>query len=467
MRLLRSRWGLLAIAAASAIWHAPAPAEARGLNLGFVGFESKDVPIATFFDDARAVDAGTVRLPAWWSDIAPLRPATAADPSDAAYRWTELDNAVTAARARGLDVILMLSRAPAWAEGQGRPTDAARGTWRPSAQAFGDFATAAARRYSGDFTDPRNPATKLPRVRFWQAWNEPNLSHYLSPQWVRSGDGFRPASPSSYRSLLNAFHGGVKKVRADNTVITAGAAPYGDPTPGGQRIMPVRFLRDLLCVAPQLSKRSCASPTRFDILAHHPYGIRGPESHALNDDDAAIPDVAKLQRVVRAGLRFGTVLPKHPKRTWVTEVSWDSSPPDPFGVPEMRHAQWLQRAMYVLWRQGVDTVLWYRVRDEPPIPSYAASYQSGVLFADGAPKLAATAFRFPFVVRRAGKQALVWGRSPALGRLSIQRKTGGRWREIARRPVGVGTVFTKRIAIRKGTLRARVAGQTSLPAPVR
>jgi hypothetical protein len=365
-----------------------------------------------------------------------------------------------------LTPLVSFNIAPDWAEAPERPSEAEPGSWRPDPEALKDLAVAAARRYSGTFADPVGGGA-LPRVRYWQAWNEPNLSRYLAPQWVRRNGGYVPESPRLYRALGNAFYAGIKTVHRDNIVLTAGTAPYGDPAPGGSRIMPVRFLRELLCVSPDFRKRRCATPTRFDILAHHPYGIRGPESHALNDDDAAIPDVAKLQRVVRAGLRFGTVLPKRPKRTWVTEVSWDSSPPDPFGVPEMRHAQWLERALYVLWRQGVDTVLWYRVRDERPVPSYAESYQSGVLFADGAPKLAATAFRFPFVVRRAGKQTLVWGRSPALGTLIIERKTGAAWREVARRPVGVGTVFTKRIAIRKGTLRARVAGQTSLPAPVR
>jgi hypothetical protein len=293
-------------------------------------------------------------------------------------------------------------------------------------------------------------------VRYWQAWNEPNLSTYLAPQWVQGPRGQRVESPELYRSLLNALYDAVKQVRTDNVVIAAGTAPYGDPKPGGNRIMPVRFMRELLCLSAQLKKHSCSGPSHFDVLAHHPYGIRGPESHALNGDDVAIPDIVKLQRVVRAGLRVGTVLPRRSKRTWVTEVSWDSSPPDPHGVPEAKHAQWLERALYVLWRQGVDTVLWFRVRDQLPNPSFAETYQSGVLFADGTPKLAATAFRFPFVVRRAGNGSLVWGRSPALGTLSIQRKTGGTWREIARRPVGVGTVFT----------RAQVAGQTSLPAPV-
>jgi hypothetical protein len=62
--------------------------------------------------------------------------------------------------------------APGWAE----PSGVAHGT-TPNPSAFGDFARAAASRYGGSFAG-------LPRVRYWQAWNEPNLNLYLKPQWV-------------------------------------------------------------------------------------------------------------------------------------------------------------------------------------------------------------------------------------------------------------------------------------------
>ena len=39
----------------------------------------------------------------------------------------------------------------------------------PNAREFGEFAKAIARRFGGGFDG-------LPRVRYWQVWNEPNLS---------------------------------------------------------------------------------------------------------------------------------------------------------------------------------------------------------------------------------------------------------------------------------------------------
>src|SRR5947209_12000350 len=117
------------------------------------------------------------------------------------------------------------------------PSNVQPGTWKPSPTEFAQFARAAARRYDGSFPDPRNPTDDLPRVRYWQAWNEPNLDTYLTPQWVRTRHGFAPASPGIYRSMLNSFYTAIKTMGRSNVVATAGIAPYGNPPgvsfPGG------------------------------------------------------------------------------------------------------------------------------------------------------------------------------------------------------------------------------------------
>ena len=88
---------------------------------------------------------------------------------------------------------------------------------------------AAARRYSGTFPDPHRPGAALPRVRYWQPWNEPNLPTFISPQWTGRRLRARPASPAWYRRMLNGAYARVKAVHADNHVVAAGTAPYGDP----------------------------------------------------------------------------------------------------------------------------------------------------------------------------------------------------------------------------------------------
>ncbi len=228
--------------------------------------------------------------------------------------------------------------------------------------------------------------------------------------------------------MLTAFYLGVKSVRRAALVVTAGTAPFGDPLPNGHRIMPARFVRELLCqrtVKGRLRATKLLVAPRFDVLAHHPYSVGAPTRRALNADDVSIPDIRKLTKILRAAERSHRALPRKRHRLWVTEVSYDSSPPDPDGVPLATHARYLEQAFYVLWRQGVDTITWFQVRDSRPQPSYAASNQSGIYFADGRAKPARTAFRFPLVAERAWRRSLrVWGRSPVTGMLRIERRAG-------------------------------------------
>jgi hypothetical protein len=101
------------------------------------------------------------------------------------------------------------------------------------------------------------------------------------------------------------------------------------------------------------------------------------------------------------------------------------------------------------------------IRDRP---SFDPSAAFGLYFRDGEAKPAAKAFAFPFVADRKSKRKVVlWGRSPATGKLKVQRQRGNRWKTIARFNANAGKVFTKKVKIRgKAKLRAGVAGQRSL-----
>jgi len=452
----------------------PSASESRtpGLTTGFTGDPvltgDSAATRAVWIPRAVAEGAGIVRIGVTWSQVAPLtRPIgfAAANPSSPGYDWTGIDAAVRDLSSHGLKVLMSISSAPTWAEGPGRPATATPGTWRPDPAQFASFAEAAALRYDGRFPDPLHQGTFLPRVRLWQAWNEPNLYIDLSPQWTRTGDGWAPASPGIYAQLLNAFYAAVKHVSSSNFVVMGGTAPYGDP-PGGQRMQPVAFDRYLFCEKDdaQLTPVSCPDPPHLDAVDHHPYGIGGPLWHALNADDAAVPDVYKIANVLHAAERAGHVLPRGPKQLWVTEVSWDSSPPDPNGVPIVEQAHWLEQALYVLWSQGVNTVLWYQIIDAPPIPNYQTTYQAGLYYLNGTPKPAAQAFRFPFVTNRLNpRHVQAWGRAPAGGRLAIELLRGGRWVVIGRLLLRDHQVFLRTFAIRgKAVFRAQLGAETSL-----
>jgi hypothetical protein len=428
----------------------------------------------------RATQAGgsIARLTVRWSDIAPSRPLNAADPADPTYDFSVLDGAVRDATARGLNPILMILTAPAWAEGSGRPGNVPPGTWRPDPGAYGQFATAVARRYSGTFSSLLPPLGPLPRVTLFQAWNEPNLSEYLTPQW----QGRKPVGARHYRTLLNSFYAAVKSVRPDNTVITAGTSPYGDP-PGGTRSRPVRFWRDAFCLTERkrrkgrkgakrgkqrkLKRQKCPKSSRasFDVLAHHPINIvSGPNKPAVHRDDASSADLGRVTRVLRAAERFRTVRPRTRHPIWATETWWETNPLDPtFGVPPVQQAYRLQRALYLIWKGGGSVALNLQVGDSAT-HQFGEADQNGVFLANGTPKPSFTAFRFPFVGDRLNRKLVrAWGKSPVAGTLLIQRARGGSWRTLRRISVGAGQVFAVRLKLRKrAVLRATVAGETSL-----
>jgi hypothetical protein len=455
-RASRARLAAGAIALLSVTVALPPPAHAaRGLTLGFGDPALSRGDRAPALD--RAVGAGgeLVRIGVNWASVAPSPPLDAGNPADPVYRFADVDASVRAAAGRGFDVVLELGRAPAWAEGAGRPVGARPGTWRPEPGAYGQFARATARRYNGTFA-PAGQAV-LPRVTRFQAGNEPNLSAYLTPQW----DGTRLEAARIYRELLRSFFAAVKGVDPANRVITAGTAPYGEK-PGGDRTRPVTFLRELLCLR---GGAGCDDPVPFDVLAHQPINAGAPSASADHPEDATTADIDRIRAVLRDAERRRTVTARsHP--IWVTEFWWESDPPDDvYGVPERVHARYHAEALHLFWKQRVPVVLALQLADDPvQNGDPAGTFQTGLYFADGRPKKALTAFRFPFVAKRVRRGTKTWGRAPQGGKLVIERRHGRRWRPVERTRVKEGGVFTERL--RGGgrpRLRARVAGERSLP----
>jgi len=348
--------------------------------------------------------------------------------------------------------------APAYAVGSDEPADAPPRTWKPVPAAFGDFAQAVAARYSGSFAG-------LPRVRYFEAWNEPNLSGFLTPQYV----GTTSFAPDHYRLMLNSFYAGIKEVHADNVVIAGGLAPYGD-VPGSARTRPLFFFRELLCLDKRLRRENCDAKPRFDILAHHPINTSGgPRRSAVHPDDVSTPDLKHVRRTLRAAERAGTIAgDKKRHQLWATELWWETNPPETEGSLDVglrKHARWIAEALYVLWKQGAKVVINLPLRDLPRDPARPElTLDSGLIFSGGDPKPGFQAFRFPFVTERKSKQELLaWGKAPAAGSLEIERRVGGGWKTIKKVNVGDNKLFTARLRIRgKAKLRAIVAGEQSL-----
>jgi hypothetical protein len=420
------------------------------------------------FENVKKAGAQLVQTPLRWPSVAPgQQPANwnPEDPSDPHYDWESTDLWVTRAVAAGLEPILQVRGAPLWA--QRCPSNEPDAPCNPSPDALAAFTTAAVRRYSGHFDG-------LPRVRYWQGLNEPNLSLFFNPQY----DGDKPVSPFLYRTLINRFYAAVKAVEPADLVIAAGLGPIAVPK---YTIGPMRFTRLLLCMKghthPRPSAGDCEGGVHFDIFDIHPYTTGGP-THEGGINDVELGDLDKLTTLLAAADRAGRIKGafKHTP-LWIMEFSWDSNPPDPGGLPMKIESRWTAEALYRSWKAGVEYFFWYSLRDAEPEPKlpFSQTLQSGLFFrgatvAQDQPKEVLFAYRFPFVAYPTRKGLSFWGRTPTSGpgRVALQVLRGGHWHKIAAIQADEGGIFQGLIHSgygrdKRGSVRAVYEGRASIP----
>jgi hypothetical protein len=288
----------------------------------------------------------------------------------------------------------------------------------------------------------------LPRVRAFQAWNEPNLPQYLSPQWVVRSGHWVPWAPEHYRMMLNAFAGAVRAVQPDATIVSAGLAPNGEGADGAGRMTPVRFLRALLCLGPPPSGGPvpCSARPDFDVLAFHPLSVESPDAAARSSLDVAVGDVGKVQAVLREAERHG-LLARGAPRLWITELNWTTG-----AIPAGRRAAAVGRGLHRLWAAGASQVTWHFLEDPPDLPGREA----GLRGRDGAPKAYARGFAVPFDAARVdARRVAVWAVSGARGRARVERWRGGRWR-VVRRVAAARAEVPVQVVVRAGRGPARL-----------
>jgi hypothetical protein len=470
----------------------PAGGLVRGVSDGTL-FKSTDGPEReAAFALARSSGAAVARITVDWRNVAPDIPPPgfdARDPASAGYRFGILDAAVRSAAASGVQPLLVVFHAPGFAEAPNRWPYAYQGSWAPDPTALEAFAAALATRYDGVYPDPAEPGRTLPRVRLWQAWNEPNLARYLEPQWVVRGERWSAFSPLLYRRLLDGFYRGVKSVAPGDVVAAAGVAPDGDPA-GVGRMAPVTFLRAMLCLVPaphgtMRRAAGCGGPVHLDALAFHPLSVSDPDRPASSALDVAVADAAKIAALAWAAVRLRTVAPTRTKPLWVTELNWESSPQSPHGVPPALQAPWLSRALHRLWSAGVGLVAWQFLVDPYPDLTLAApdgslvAYQRPAgLYSPGPggdpalaePKAFVNAFHFPFDPLRVDRAHIrVWALAASAGeRVEVLGARPGKpWRVVARLRANRAGVLDAPLALRgRLELRLRAGGLLSAPAAV-
>jgi hypothetical protein len=336
---------------------------------------------ATVFDDAqqpfpilRDLHVQVLRITLTWggpNGVANDKPAQPSDPTDPAYQWGRYDHAVESATNAGIQVLLTIVGTPAWANGGGPPQRA------PSSAAdLRRFAYAAARRYSGTFL---NTATGrvLPRVGLWLAWNEPNSSVFLAPQFASVKGKWRPAAAAAYARICNAVYSGVHAAGGPQQVACGATAPRGNNDPRSSRpsTSPLAFLR----AAKRYGLR------RFDAWAHHPYygsPVETPRTTQVGPNAVGLGNIGSLISQVTS--LYGR------KPLWITEYGYQTKPPDSFfGVGWRKQADYLREA-YEIARANprIDLLTWFLLRDSPDLESW----QSGLITTDGRRKPALGVF---------------------------------------------------------------------------
>jgi hypothetical protein len=214
----------------------------------------------------RASGVGSTRVAVDWPTIEPAR---------AAMDFTGLDAFVAAAAQRGIEVLPVVLRSPAWAA---RDPSVPSSPPRDPAD-YARFLTALVQRYgpSGAFWQAHPELPRRP-IRRWQIWNEPDLGKYWAQKDWATG----------YVRLLRAARKAVKAADASAQIVLAGLTN--------------RSWLDLRRVY------RAGGGRLFDLAAVHPFSRR-------------VANVLKIVTLVRKEMR------RHGdgrKALVLSEVSWSS-----------------------------------------------------------------------------------------------------------------------------------------------
>lgn len=289
---------------------------------------AEDVPVAhtgvnpfginTFFDqepDAARLEAsmrlladagfGWIRQQFPWADIEQPAKGQYWDTRWSTSSWAKYDRIVALARRYGLQVIARLDSPPAWARRDQRwpygPPD--------RYEDFGDFVATVVARYRG-------------QVRYFQIWNEPNLTI----EW-----GMQPPSVADYVRLLRIAYERAKAANPEAVILAAALAPTIEEGP--DNISDLTFLRQMYALG--------ARPY-FDIASFNPYGLRsGPHDRRARTGDTNVSRVLLARAIMVA---HGDAA----KPIWAGELGWNALPLDFPDAPTHGRVTREQQARYTV-----------------------------------------------------------------------------------------------------------------------
>jgi hypothetical protein len=346
------------------------PALAGAAQRMYVGFhddpnfryeERRDVML----DQAQDANATIVRTLVTWANVAPTRPANAANPFDKAYRFNDLDELVRNTQARGMEVLITIWGTPKWANGNKTPN------YLPTRLSdLTSFSRAVAARYSGRYAG-------YPFVRFYSVWNESNLQLFLAPQFDAKGAS---VGPRNYARLAAAAYAGIKAGNSRAQVGIGETSSHGRDKPlagNSATHSPGRFARLVAAANPRL---------KFDAWAQHPYPF--PVSQKPTQL-VRYPNVT-LKSFPRFEKDLDTWFKRKNVQIWVTEYGHEvKQDGEPQGVSRAAQAAYLGQALSMARADTrVNMFIWFVFRDHP-----TSEWQSGLRTKSGAAKPSLAKFR--------------------------------------------------------------------------
>ena len=315
-------------------------------------------------DKAVFEHATIIRTLITWANVAPTKPASAADPFDPAYKLDDVDELVRNAQQRGLEVLITIWGTPKWANGDKAPS------YLPTnVNDFRQFAQAIAARYSG-----RYPG--YPFVRFYGVWNESNLGQFLAPQYSPSGAIIGPAA---YAKLAAAAYTGIKAGNPKSLVAIGETSSHGRDKllPGNSdTVSPGTFAQLVAKANPRL---------KFDAWAHHPYPypVFMRPAQKMKWGNVSLTSLPRFETSVDSWFHRKNI------PIWITEYGHETKPGEPIGVTEAQQAAYIPQAVALARKDPrVQMFIWFVFRD-----SAGSTWQSGLYHQTGTPKPALARWR--------------------------------------------------------------------------
>jgi hypothetical protein len=266
-----------------------------GMSLGTTLLSLTPAQLNAELNDLVALHIGWIRIDFDWSVIQPT--------NSTSYNWTQYDQVIAAANARGIKVLGLIGYTPKWARGLGCTSEAC-----PPANddAFASFASAVVTRYASK------------GLHDWEIWNEPNNAAFWKPS----------ANVAAYAELLEAAYPAIKAVDSSAFVITGGLAPE---TTSGGNIAPLDYLSQLYALGAQ---------GYFDAVGFHPYSYPALPSHfAISNTWSQMGSTTPSARSIMMDNGDSD------KQVWITEFGAPTGGPTGSYVSELTQSEMISQAI--------------------------------------------------------------------------------------------------------------------------